>query len=219
MKSILISILSLTVLSQAALALEPAYCNPKTFFSKEFDPRDKIVRDHSFRMGDVILVGGAIGLSRTKNVIKFVEEYSNADVNEKYCTWYFNDGANSAEKAFHHFYVNHPKKLTTVTGPAEYRAVLKDQFAKAPTSFLSCMEKEKILVMGCDGQMHRGPTVFGMLLSYSGCSPTNANAIVNKAWGLNGVPPEVRLAIIQEGYKLGSEDPQARLRMQRAFGY
>jgi hypothetical protein len=106
-----------------------------------------------------------------------------------------------------------------MSGPAEYRAVLQDQFAKAPISFLSCLENNKILIMGCNAQMHRGPTVFGMLLSFSGCSAEHSAEIVNSLWGLNGVKAEVRLAIIDEGRKLGDEDPNARLRLQRAFGY
>lgn len=36
---------------------------------------------------------------------------------------------------------------------------------------------------------------------------------------MNGVKPEVRQAIIEEGYKLGNADPEARLRMQKVLGY
>lgn len=219
MKAFLIILLSVVTLTQTASASEPAYCDPENFFKKEFDPHENIWRDHAFKFGDVILLGGAIGYSNSGKVREFAEENSTASEAEKYCTWYYNEGNDNAAGLFNHHYVSNPKKVTVVTGPKEYREVLKDQFAKSKTSFLSCLENHKILVMGCNGQMHRGPTVFGMLLGFSGCSSKNALTIVNKLWGKNGVKPEVRQAIIEEGYKLGSEDPQARLRMQKALGY
>lgn len=219
MKALLIILLSAVTITQTASASEPAYCEPENFFKKEFDPREKIWRDHAFKFGDVILLGGAIGYSNARKVREFAEENSTASAAEKYCTWYYNDANDNAAGWFNHHYVSNPKHSTVVTGPKEYRAVLKDQFAKNKISFLSCLENHKFLMMGCDGQMHRGPSVFGMLLGFSGCSPKKALTIVNKLWGKNGVKPEVRQAIIAEGYKLGNEDPEARLRMQKALGY
>lgn len=219
MKAFLLILLSVVTLGQVVAASEPAYCEPENFFKKEFDPHENIWRDHAFKFGDVVLLGGAIGYSNSRKVAEFAEENSTASETEKYCTWYYNEGNDNAAGMFNHHYVSHPKKLTTVTGPKEYGAVLKDQFAKSKNSFLSCLEKHKFLAMGCNGQMHRGPTVFGMLLGFSGCSSKNALTIVNKLWGKNGVKPEVRQAIIEEGYKLGNEDPKARLRMQKALGY
>ncbi|MBC7753232.1 MAG: hypothetical protein H7Z71_03270 [Moraxellaceae bacterium] len=217
MKLFALTLLSIVAISHSVQALEPAYCEPQNFMSKEVDPNNSILRDRAFKLGQVMIVGGAIGYSRTEKVIEFVENYSDATAEDKYCTWYYNDGNDDASAVFNHYYVTNPKKLTVTSGPIEYRQVLKDQFAKSKTSFLSCLEKHKILVMGCNGQMHRGPTVFGMMLSYSGCSSKNSLAIVNHLWGKNGVKSEVRQAIIEEGYKLGNEDPQARLRMQKAF--
>lgn len=219
MKLFALTLLSIVTISHSAFAAEPAYCNPKNFMAKEVDPHESIWRDHAFQMGKVLILGGAIGYSNSRKVAEFVENYSDASEADKYCTWYFNEGNDNAAAKFNHFYVTNPKKVTVTSGPKEYRQVLKDQFAKSKTSFLSCIEKHKILVMGCNGQMHRGPTVFGMMLSFSGCSSKNSLAIVNDLWGKNGVKPEVRQAIIEEGYKMGSEDPQARLRMQKAFGY
>jgi hypothetical protein len=219
MKPIFLILLSATFLSQVTLAQEPAYCDPKTFLSKEVDPHEKIWRDRAFRLGDVLLIGGALGYSRSKKVVEFVEDYSNADSSDKYCTWYLNQRNDHAADKFNYFPLPHPKNLTVETGPQEFGSILKDQFSKSKTSFLSCIEKHKFLLMGCDGQMHRGPSVFGMMLSFSGCSAANSAKIVNGLWGLNGVKPEVRLAIIEEGRKFGDQDPQARRRMQKAFGY
>ena len=219
MKTFLLILLSLVSIAQNSVANEPAYCDPETFFEKEIETQAGIWRHHTFRFGDVILLGGAIGYSNPFKITSFAEENSTATSAEKYCTWYYNDGNDFASTLFNHHYVSNPQKVTEVTGPKEYREVLKDQFAKANLSFLSCLESHKYLAMGCDGQMHRGPTVFGMLLSFSGCSSKNSLAIVNKLWGKNGVKPEVRQAIIEEGYKLGNDDPEARLRMQKALGY
>lgn len=219
MKTLLLLILPLVLAVQTAFADEPAYCNPENFFKNEISVQNGIWREHTFRMGDVILLGGAIGMSLPNKVTGYAEENSTASIGEKFCTWYYNDGNDIASTLFNHFYVTNPKEVTVVTGPQEYRETLKDQFAKSNISFLSCIEQHKYLAMGCNGQMHRGPTVFGMLLSFSGCSSKNSLAIVNKLWGQNGVKPEVRQAIIEEGYKLGNEDAEARLRMQKALGY
>ena len=217
MKLFVLTLLSIVAVSHSVQAFEPAYCNPQNFLNKEIDPDDSILRDHAFKLGQVMVVGGAIGYTSAKKVIDFVENYSDATAADKYCTWYYNEGNEDASALFNHHYVTNPKKVTVTSGPKEYRQVLKNQFAQSKNSFLSCVEKHKILVMGCNGQMHRGPTVFGMMLSFSGCSSKNSLAIVNHLWGKNGVKNEVRQAIIEEGYKLGNEDPQARLRMQKAF--
>lgn len=202
-----------------SFAQEPAYCDPKIFLSKESTKLNTLIRDHIFKFDDTIILGAAVGLTPSLNIIAYATNNSNVTSAENYCTWYFNEGNENATVKFNHFYVENPKNLTVTSGPAEYRQILQDQFAKSSISFLSCIEQHKYLAMGCNGQMHRGPTVFGMLLSFSGCSATQSAKIVNSLWGLNGVKAEVRLAIIEEGYKLGNEDPDARLRMQKAFGY
>lgn len=219
MKLFFFILLSLVFISQNTFAEEPAYCQPENFFKKEVDMKTGIWRSHTFKFGDVILLGGSIGYSLPFKITEFAEENSTASSAEKYCTWYYNEGNDFASTLFNHHYVTNPQKLTPITGAQEYHDVLKDQFAKSTPNFLSCLENHKYLAMGCNGQMHRGPSVFGMLLSFSGCTSKNSLTIVNKLWGANGVKPEVRQAIIEEGYKLGNEDPEARLRMQKALGY
>ncbi len=71
--------------------------------------------------------------------------------------------------------------------------------------------------MDCNGMRHRGPTSFGMLLTYSGCSAEPANTTVNKIWGLNGVNPAVRLAIIQKAYDYGQSNPEQSGAFRAAF--
>lgn len=211
-------LLAVSISSSYAFAVEPSYCDPKAFFAKEVKFNNKIERAHVYKLGDMLLMGAAIGNSKAKDLIKFETEHSDATAADKYCTWYFNEGDGEAEEMFTHIYLNNPSRLTTVTGPAEYSSKLKDVFANASVNFMKCATDHKYIALGCNGQKHRGPTVFGMLLAFSGCSPQNAATIVNTTWGLNGVKPEVRAAIIAEGKRLGDADPEARRRLQNAFG-
>lgn len=221
MKTPINFIIALSVLTFANIsaAAEPAYCNPATFFAKEVKHNNsKLERGHLYQLGEVKLLGVAVGNSKTSELVKFAMAQSSAEASDKYCTWYFNEGNSEAEAAFTHRYVSNPSGLTTTTGPAQYNKVLRNEFANSIPSFLSCAQNHKYIAMGCNGQKHRGPTVVGMLLAYSGCSPENAATIVNTIWGLNGVKAAVRLSIINEGKKLGNADPEARVRMQQAFG-
>ena len=206
------------VIGSYTFAAEPSYCDPKVFFSKEVKLTSNIERAHVYKLGETLLMGAAVGSSKAEDLIQFESEHSDATTSEKYCTWYFNEGNGDAEKSFTHIYLNNPKGLTTVTGPAEFSSKLKEVFANDSVNFLKCATEHNYIAMGCNGQKHRGPTVFGMLLAFSGCSPENAATIVNTTWGLNGVQAEVRTAIIKEGQRLGDADPEARLRLQKAFG-
>lgn len=210
---------SITSVANATASTEPAYCNPTTFYSKETKVNNsELERAHLYLLGKTKVLGMAVGNSDATETANFAQTQSSARATDKFCTWYFNKGNKKAEAWFTHRYVSNPSGLTTVTGPQKYNETLKDEFANAIPSFLSCAKQHKYIAMGCDGQKHRGPTVFGMMLAYSGCSPQNAATIVNKVWGLNGVKAEVRLAIITEGKKLGDADPEARRQMQAAFG-
>lgn len=218
--SILIGLaFSISSIASAGTSTEPAYCNPNTFYSKEVNHgNSKLVRGHLYQLGSTKVMGVAVGNSKATDLANFAQKQSTARASDKYCTWYFNEGDSEAEAWFSHYYLPNPKGLTTTTGPKIYNDTIKDIFANTLPSFLSCAQNHKYIAMGCNGQKHRGPTVFGMMLAFSGCSPQNAATIVNNIWGLNGVKPEVRLSIINEGKKLGDADPEARYRMQQAFG-
>lgn len=199
---------------------EPAYCDPKTFLSKEEKFKENGLNNaNRFKLGQVTVVGLAVGNSDAKSLMKYATSNSTADAANKYCTWYYNEGNAEAEKAFTHIYLTNPRDLNTSNGPQEYAEKLVNQFANDKTSFLSCALDHKYMAMGCNGQKHRGPTVFGMMLSYSGCNPERAAKIVNVVWGLNGVKPEVRLAIIAAGKAMGDQNPVQRQQLQSAFGY
>ena len=198
---------------------EPEYCDPMTFLSKEIEFKaNGLSNAHKFKLGDVTVMGLAVGNSDAKSVMNYATANSSAKANQKYCTWYYNQGNMEAEKLFTHIYLTNPRDLDTSNGPQEYGEKLVNQFANETTSFLSCALEHKYVAMGCNGQKHRGPTVFGMMLGYSGCNPERAAKIVNVVWGLNGVKPEVRLAIIKMGKDLGDQNPTQRQQLQYAFG-
>lgn len=191
-------------------ASEPEYCDPKTFLSLEtkFKAKD-IDNAHLFKLGKVNLLGVAVGASDTEALVSFAKAYGTAEASKKYCTWYFNSGDIKAQKTFHHIYVSKPDDFDD---RKDY-LTLKSEFA----SFASCATDQGYLAMGCNGMKHRGPTVFGMLLAYSGCKPERAAQIVNTIWGLNGIKPEVRLAIIKDAFTMGENNKDIRLNLREAF--
>lgn len=206
-------------LTTQAFATEPSYCDPKVFYSKEIKTKTRgLKRAHFYQLGEVKVLGVGVGTSNTNDLVEFAKKYSTAESSDKYCTWYYNQGNFDASNRFTHIYLKNPDDLTTVTGPKEYGGKLKDQFSHAVTSYLSCAINHKYIAMGCNSQKHRGPTVFGMMLAFSGCSPAKSAEIVNTVWGLNGIEAEVRQSIIAEGKRLGDLDPEARMRLQKAFG-
>ncbi|AZZ36367.1 hypothetical protein CIK05_06030 [Bdellovibrio sp. qaytius] len=224
MKSSLALFIGATLFSftNAALAggtTEPDYCNPKVFYSKEIKTNNsKLERAHMYQLGQTKVMGVGVGDSKAQDLVNMASQQSTATASDKYCTWYFNEGNSQAESLFTHKYVPNPSGLSPATAAKKYNEALKDEFANSVPSFLSCAQNHKYIAMGCNGQKHRGPGVFGMMLAFSGCSPQNAATIVNTVWGLNGVDAATRLAIIAEGQKLGDADPEARARLQQAFG-
>ena len=67
-------------------------------------------------------------------------------------------------------------------------------------NMLWCMQHFHYVGMGCDSMKHRGPTVFGILLVKSGCTPEQAFNIVHDVWGDNDVA-EQRKLILEDAKK------------------
>ncbi|MGK5086112.1 hypothetical protein WDW86_01005 [Bdellovibrionota bacterium FG-2] len=198
---------------------EPTYCNLETFKKAEIkSPVKNLKRARIFRLGETVLAGMAIGESRATDVITLEKAFSKADYTWYYCSWYLNKGNSEAEKDFAHYYIPHPMSVDPTKAPEIYMSTLESSFAQDDVSFLSCIEQQHYLAMGCNGQMHRGPTVFGMLLAFSGCTPDHAEDIVDDLWGLNGVTRSVRLSIISKAFDLGNAQPEARTRIASALG-
>lgn len=199
---------------------EPAYCDPKTFLEKESKiDTSGMSAAHQFKLGDSTLLGVGVGNSDADALTDYATTNSTAGKSSNYCTWYYNEGNDDAENLFNHIYLTNPKDLTSTTGPREYSSKLKNQFADTTNSFITCLNDHKYIALGCNGMKHRGPTVFGMILAYSGCKPERASKVVNVVWGLNGVDEQVRLAIIREGKNLGDQNPSHREKLQQLLGH
>ena len=218
-KLVALATLSLCTWAAFASGAEPSYCSLEAFKKAEIkSPIKNLERVHVYRLGDTVLAGLAIGESKASDVIALSNAFSSADSTEYYCTWYLNKGNEQAESSFAHYYVPHPMSVAPDEAPEIYLSTLESSFDLDEVSFLSCIEQHHYLAMGCNGQMHRGPTVFGMLLAFSGCTPDHAEDIVDKVWGLNGVTRSVRRSIIAKGFELGSSRPESRAKMAAALG-
>lgn len=197
---------------------EPLYCSLPNLqkMEKPVDPSG-LNRVHRYQVGKVDLVGVGVGNSQAQSLMKLAVQHPGVQPSVKYCTWYLNEGNSEAEKVFEHEYLTNPRDLSVKSGPVEYHQKLQRYFADGPGTLVSCAVDHSYLALGCNGMKHRGPTVFAMLLAFSGCQPKNAAAIANTLWGLNGVPEEVRLAIAEEGAKMGTAAPLVRKKLRDAF--
>jgi hypothetical protein len=210
-----------TLFSTAAFADEPSYCNPTEFYKHEISGANGTIngiqRLHMYQLGKVKVAGLAVGASMTESVKALSDKYSSSDVREKYCTWYFNVGNHDAKMTFNWHYVPNPTHISPAEASQIFIKSLASSFDADSVSFVSCAERFNYLAMGCDEQRHRGPTAFGMMLAYSGCSPEHAAEIVNTLWGLNGIPAETRLAIIRAGGELGQSHQAGSQKLRALF--
>ncbi|MGE3975054.1 MAG: hypothetical protein AB7F59_11070 [Bdellovibrionales bacterium] len=220
MKTIIISFLTAMIGLSASTShgTEPAYCNKAFFMQKKIKYKESgLERWSAFKLGRITLAGVGIGNSDSTSVAKAAEALGQVPSSDKYCSWYLNDGNTDAERLFSAIYVSNPRGSTPQKVAKEYIQKLGSSFADAPINFMYCMEKYNYVAVGCNGNRHRGPTVFGMILSYSGCRPESAADIVNTLWGLNGVPEENRLGAIQAAHNLGVQTPAESLKMRQMF--
>jgi len=194
---------------------EPAYCTPQVFRSLEKPITDRILRAHVFKVGQVTLAGLAIGVSSANSVKNLAMQNSTASDQEGYCTWYVNRGNVFAWWNFNYKYLPHPSSQASEQIISQYMSLAAPLFDQGMNNFVTCAQKHRYISVGCNGMKHRGPTLFGMLLAYSGCKASNATAIVNEFWGLNGVAPEVRLAIIEAASRLGKANQTQSCRLRQ----
>ncbi|MFZ9594546.1 MAG: hypothetical protein ACO3A2_00515 [Bdellovibrionia bacterium] len=212
--------------------VEPSYCDPDRFDATEirlsedvYLPQSGLKRIHAFQLGQVTLVGLGVGDSSVQAVKDLAQKYAPQMKAKGYCTWYLNhpkvesdlNKKLAAQTFIHKDILKNPMSMDEQEVGKAFMEVIGSSFDQEPTSFLSCVTGQKYLALGCNGMMHRGPTVFGMVLAFSGCSPSHALEISNQIWGLNGVKRKVRLSAIQKAYELGERHPESRKRMQDAF--
>lgn len=199
---------------------EPAYCDPGRFKAHEVQaPGVDVERMHAYRIGEVVLAGLAIGNSSEAQVRKLAGAFSKAGPEAGYCTWYYNVKNAAAAKVFNYHPVEaHPKDLDPDEARELFLKLVGPNFDQDAVNQVMCAERYGYVAMGCDGQKHRGPTAFAMLLAFSGCYPEHAAEIANEVWGLNGIPASVRLSVAEAGYELGSKHAEARKRLQAKLG-
>lgn len=206
-----------------ANAAEPSYCSVKAFKKLEVATSSKTKRLRAFQVGDALIQGLAVGGSDAKETAKL------APVS---CIWYFNEGNKEAEQLFNHEYFpgpyfgwiplngKLPKWLPLLGGELTGSKRIADDYEqklnKHADKMVQCIERGH-WVGGCDGQRHRGPSVFAWLLALSGCSPDHAEEIASELWGRNGVPEFSREEIAERGWKLGNERPELRKRLQEVL--
>lgn len=214
--------------------VEPSYCDPARFDEIEIPLGDEgkekgqgsgLDRVHAFRLGKVTLVGLGVGDSPVKEVIELSKRLAPGNKDPHYCTWYLNHAKSEkdlnkklASTTFvHRNIAKNPVFLTEDQAVKAFMEVLSSSFDQDPVNFISCASEQNYLALGCNEMMHRGPTVFGMILSFSGCSPAHSLEIVDQTWGLNHVKRKVRLAIIEKAYQLGQTRKESRKRLSEAF--
>ena len=195
---------------------EPAFCAPETFLAHEIAGAGDagIERLRAFRLGGVVLAGMAVGDSDAAAVARLAEGHG-ATAADRYCTWYVNRGNREAERLFRQIYLPNPSSLRADEAAQVYGELFGPALTEGPDGLWQCLDEKGFLAVGCNGQKHRGPTAFGMILAALGCTPEHAAEIVNNLWGLNDVPVATRLAAIRRGYEIGARNPELRARLQR----
>ena len=216
----------------ASSEIEPSYCDPAQFDETEIPLEGEgkgqtsvLTRVHAFRLGKVTLVGLGVGNSPVKEVIELSKRLAPGNKASNYCTWYLNHAKSdkdsnkklAATTFMQRNIEKNPIAMTEEEAQTTFMKVLSTSFDQDTVNFVSCAAEQNYLALGCNEMMHRGPTVFGMILAFSGCSPAHALEIVDQTWGLNRVKRKVRLAVIQKAYQLGQERKESRKRLSEAF--
>jgi len=211
---------------------EPSYCDPARFDEAEIPVEVKgkgkisgLVRAHAFRLGKVTLVGLGVGDSPVKEVIELSQRLAPGNKAPHSCTWYLNHAKSetdlnrklAASTFVHRDIVKSPVLLTEEEASSSFMKVLSSSFDQDTVNFISCAAEQHYLAIGCNEMMHRGPTVFGMILALSGCTPAHALEIADQIWGLNQVKRKVRLAVIQKAFELGQDRKESRKQLSKAF--
>jgi hypothetical protein len=195
---------------------EPAYCSLANLKKVEIQSGvSGLKAPHVYKIGNITVAGLGVGNSKFASVKQLAAKYSSSTAEDGYCTWYFNDGNTEAQNAFNWHYV--PRPNSDPKKAVKDYAVLMNEFDTSKNNFVRCAETRGYLAMGCDGMKHRGPSVFAMLLTYSGCSAKSAVDIANAVWGTNTISTESRIALANEAAKLAVAHPEQAGRLQRQF--
>lgn len=200
---------------------EPQWCSPSEFMKNEITGQPgirqagKFERGRVFKVDGITLVGVGVGKSDHVGLQRMYDSLSQSSTGQdpKYCTWYFNEGNKPAQRVFNHFPMSKPSS-NAGKAEREWMAKLGGIFEGNANNVKKCLEEDKYVAFGCNGQKHRGPTAFGMLLSYMGCSAENSEKITRQLWGLNGIKATSRVAINRGAFRAGQQ-PRYLARQQR----
>lgn len=206
----------------------PAYCSAENFWKNsesglDFDRESGVKRMIRFRLGSRHLVGLAVGQSDAFATAGVALKATGSVMDGNYCTWYFNEGNESASTLFNWAYFPKPSSNVWLSpearklGWAEIQDLYTLGFYEAIPRMVQCLARHRYLAMGCNGMRERGPTLFGMVLAFAGCTPQEVSAIVNPIWGL-GWPLEIvsekdREDILTQAFLLGNSGVLSEYRM------
>ncbi len=199
---------------------EPFYCSFDQFSKLEVSSpvqTNKIYRLHIYKLGAVNLVGMAVGSSNVQQMKNLASFYDQKLDQDKFCTWYLSDSNNTAINVFISHPIPDPFTISESEAPAVFMEAVQTSFFDDTLNFIYCAKKYYYIALGCDAQKHRGPTVFGMLLAFSGCTPEHSSEIVNTIWGLNGLTYNYRLDVINAAYDFGSKNNDKRIELLNIF--
>ncbi len=216
------------------------YCDPNFYQGEALrahpervttpDSNSRVIR---IQIGQVVLYGSPVGNDSSGKRSLAIAAKNNVGAEAKYCTFYVSGGNDKPGELFIQRSLLNQDPRTILdrkingrpitdeeVGSIYYGVVGKtfyqDNASGRPEyepSMLSCLRDYRFLNVGCDGMKHRGPTVFAMLLSFSGCAPWRSAVIANLLWDSNGVPFQVRYDAASTAWKQGQgplADFQAR---------
>lgn len=220
---------------QKKISAEPHYSNLETFKTLEVSlgttdalKKKKIKNAHAFKLGDVMLIGLAVGDSNPASVMQLAIEHARSAPDLNYCTWYLNHPKSSepfdqtsrieAARLFNHRDIKRsPSLLQEQEAIVEIWDAIEKVFFEESPSFLECVLDQHYLAIGCNGMVHRGPTVFGMLLAFTGCSVQHSLEIIDYFWPSEGLKNEVRRALLQKAYAFGQQHQEQSDRFTSAL--
>jgi hypothetical protein len=206
-----IAVVSFVLGATAPVFAEPEYCSVDHFEKNELAfpvPGKNLKRIHTFKLGKVTLSGLGVGETSTSKVKSLSRIHSRgATKAQKYCTWYFNTLNLPSMLEFRWIHLPRPRGSPSIELEEKYMSRVQDEFFENDLNFLDCAKDHGFIALGCNSMKHRGPTVFAMLLAFSGCRAETATEIANHFWGLNGIEKDTRQSLAQAAYDYGLKNP------------
>lgn len=198
---------------------EPVFCDVKYWNDHQVASNPTLTRAKTFKIGDKTIAGLGVGDSPTESV-----KAMSLSADDKYCTFYLNDGNSDAAKSFIHQNIGPNPLWPWFSGEKMDKEFLKNIggiLTSDPITVQSCLKKNKYVALGCDGMRHRGPSGFSWLLVFAGCSPKSAVGVVQKLWPVEWyrgpVSSSKRIEMVQSAVTLREQNPEKSMELRRLF--